>query len=151
MKSKYLIIALALLATCLSCDKSEFPAKDFSVDDINYGECKPMTKSVLEQYLLLSTTEDFYLSINHINAMFNCVPGQIIVDATLEENIITINEYSTENSANCICPYDLSFKIGPIKYDTYILSMNQANYEVLNVEIEFNDNTDLRIDIENAN
>jgi hypothetical protein len=29
--------------------------------------------------------------------------------------------------------------------------MNQANYEVLNVEIEFNDNTDLRIDIENAN
>ena len=150
MKPKHLTIVMIFLTTCLSCDKSEFPSQDFSVDEINYGDCKPITKSVLDEYLELTTINDYYLAISHINAMFNCAPGQIIVDATLEDNIISINEYSTENSANCICPYDLSFSIGPLQYETYILSVKH-NYEILNVEIDFNKNTDLRIDIKKTN
>jgi hypothetical protein len=148
MKPKHLTIVLIFLATCFSCDKSEFPSKNFSVDEIYYGDCKTVTKSVLNEYLELTTINNYYLAISHINAMFNCVPGQIIVDAILEDNIISINEYSTENSADCICPYDLSFSIGPLQYDTYKLSVKQANYEILNVEIDFNKNTDLKIDIE---
>ncbi len=118
---------------------------------VSLSNSSVVKKSTTEEYLILTSSEDFYLDIKHVNSWFNCSPGQIIVDASLEGNNISINEYSTDNSANCVCPYDLSYMLGPLQYRTYNLIVKREGFEVLNVEIEFKKNLDMRLDIGNGN
>ena len=151
MRVNYLSIIFILFLANTSCDNTDFPSDEFSAQEINYGDCKPVKKSTTEEYIELTSSENFYLDIKHVNSWFNCSPGQIVVDASLEGITISINEYSTDNSANCICPYDLSFSLGPLRYETYNFIVKSGGWEILNVEIEFNKNLDVRLDIGNAN
>jgi hypothetical protein len=151
MRANFLSVIFILFLANTSCDNTDFPSDEFSAQEINYGDCKPVKKSTTEEYLILTSSEDFYLEIKHVNSWFNCSPGQIMVDASFEGNNISINEYSTDNSANCICPYDLSFMLGPLQYRTYNLIVKRGDFEIVNVEIEFKKNLDVRIEIGNAN
>ena len=147
MKIKLLYFLFILTIIGLSCEDSKFPDEQFSVQDIKYGTCKPEMKSVLNEYVLLSVKDEYYISFDHINSYFNCSPGQIIIEATLDGNSIQINEYETDHSANCICPYDLEFIIGPLRYDTYILTVKRGGLEILVEEFVFKSNLNKRIDI----
>ena len=75
----------------------------------------------------------------------------IIIEATLVGNNIQINEYETDHSANCICPYDLEFKIGPLRYDTYVLTLKKGGFEILVEEFVFKSDLNKRIDITKTN
>ena len=147
MKIKLLYFLFILTIIGLSCEDSKFPDEQFSVQDIKYGTCKPATKSVLNEYILLSVKDEYYIDFNHINSYFNCSPGQIIIKATLVGNNIQINEYETDPSANCICPYDLEFRIGPLQYDTYVLTLKKGGFEILVEEFVFKSDLNKRIDI----
>lgn len=120
MKYRYLFgIGFILLLTC--CEK-ETSRKVPSVGKITYGDCKPVTKKSGEsEYLEYKTVDTDYLQINHINAWFNCEPGEIFVTAELINGAIVIDAYEDPALANCICPYDLSYRIGPLKYGRYII------------------------------
>lgn len=131
----------------VSCEGTDYPEDEFSVSDVLYGSCKPVMKSDIEEYLLLKVKDNYYLDIEHINAWFNCEPGEIIVDASIEEATITINEYSTENLVNCICPYDLNYLIGPLYYGTYQLNLNKGGLNILSKEISFDAILDREINL----
>ena len=137
MKTKFLFIVLFIVAISTSCENNEFPDDQFSIKEIEYGTCKPTTKSTIEEYMLLSVNDNYFLKVEHINAMFNCSPGQIIVIATVERNEIIINEYETEGNMFCICPYDLNYVIGPLRYDTYNLVLQRDGLEVFREVINF--------------
>lgn len=145
LKTNFILISLFLF--CGSCDKTEFPDDKFSVKDTKYGECKPDTKAFAEEYLLLSAQENYWLNIDHINAIFNCEPGEIIVEASLEGDTITINQFETQSFVNCICPYDISFTVGPIPYQTYTLVLQRAGFERVRTKFTFSSGFEGRIDI----
>lgn len=136
-----------MMALSISCENSEFPDDQFSIKEIEYGTCKPTTKSTIEEYMLLSVNDNYFLKVEHINAMFNCSPGQIIVIASVKGNEVIINEYETEGNANCICPYDLDYVIGPLRYETYNLVLQRDGLEVYRGAINFKSNLDIKIDI----
>jgi hypothetical protein len=62
-------------------------------------------------------TEDGYLLLEHINAIFSC-EATFTIKATVADGIITIVE-TAPSLTNCLCPYDLSMKIGPLENKTY--------------------------------
>jgi hypothetical protein len=51
------------------------------------------------------------LILNHINAGFNCYPGEITADIVFNGNIITITEKERDSAADCICLYDLEYNL----------------------------------------
>lgn len=49
-----------------------------------------------------------------------------------------ISEYETDGFCDCICPYDLSYEIGPlVEGKTYIIYIGYMNYEAKVAEFEF--------------
>ena len=147
MKISSILTVLVLFSLCLSCDNDEFPDDPFSIKGTTYGSCKPITKSVIEEYLLVSVTDNYFLEVKHINALFNCAPGEIIVEGTCDGVNIFLNEYETEGYADCICPYDISFTIGPMNYGIYTFILQRGGFEVFRDQLVFNSETDKRIDI----
>ena len=73
-------------------------------------------------------TADGCLLVNHVNAMFSC-EAQITVSVLVEGNEIRILEDFTDSGLNCICPYDLTMKIGPLKNGTYKLKLYIQNFQ----------------------
>ncbi|MCP4568847.1 MAG: hypothetical protein GY841_14815 [FCB group bacterium] len=64
------------------------------------------------------------LTIDHINAGFNCCPDTIGADITFEGNIITITEWESTDltgGCDCLCLYDLSFRIDDLTSGEYTI------------------------------
>jgi hypothetical protein len=51
------------------------------------------------------------LALRHINAGFNCCPGEITADIKFSGNAITINEMEAEQACDCLCLFDLDYEI----------------------------------------
>jgi hypothetical protein len=54
---------------------------------------------------------DGVLSLKHINAAFNCCPGQITAGISISNDTITIVEREEQSMCDCSCLYDLEFEI----------------------------------------
>jgi hypothetical protein len=129
-------VVLILLLNC--CEKVYDPTA-LSVDQITYGDCKSdIKKSDDPGYIEYFTVDADYLQINHINAWFNCEPGHIFVSAQLIQDTIAVEENEETLGANCICPYDLSYRIGPLNYGRYVFRMERGDIEF---SINFNSST----------
>ena len=85
-----LSIFFIFLVTC--CEK-ETSHKVLSVGQITYGDCKPATKNSGDsEYIEYETVDGDYLQMNHVNAWFNCEPGQLLVSAELiNDNIVVMS------------------------------------------------------------
>jgi hypothetical protein len=137
MNYRYLFsIVFIFLVTC--CEK-ETPHKVLSVGQITYGDCKPATKkSGDSEYIEYETVDGVYLQMNHVNAWFNCEPGKIFVSAELNNDIIAVDEYEETALANCICAYDLSYRIGPLNYGKYLFKILRGGCIYAEFSINFN-------------
>jgi len=150
MKNKVIYpIFFLLFLSFTSCNK-EFPKDPLSIKDLSVSDCK--TKGVSfggidPEYITLKTVDDYYLLVNHINAMFNCQPGQITVAVSFSSNEITMDENESSSLADCICPYDIDFKIGPLQYGTYILKFKRAGFLFKEYTLHFKKSTDIKIDL----
>ncbi|UCG51377.1 MAG: hypothetical protein JSW58_14490 [Candidatus Latescibacterota bacterium] len=51
------------------------------------------------------------LRIIHVNAGFNCCPGDLIADIDIANHVITITENETESACRCLCLYDVEYEI----------------------------------------
>ena len=133
-----------------SC-KKEFPDDPFALTDLLVNGCKTKgdnAKGAEQEYITLKTVDNYYLLFKHINSIFNCVPGQIYVTADISSNKITITEIETDPIANCVCPYDLEFKIGPIQYGTYSLIFTKAGLIFKEYSLDFKNSTDIQVDLD---
>ena len=93
----------------------------------NATECK---KFETNQFLIAGSTSEScveygydegngILRLRHINAGFNCCPGELLADITVENGVITVSEKESEAACNCNCLYDLDFEIENIAVGTY--------------------------------
>jgi hypothetical protein len=62
---------------------------------------------------------DSFLYVNHSNASLNCGYDTVNVTMSMENNIITLQEKETHVDANCLCPVDVSYRIGNVPKGSY--------------------------------
>jgi len=126
------MLALCFLLGGAGCDK-ETSNESLRIKDFSYLGCKE-TKGLRatlhgEEYIEYKAVADGYLHIKHVNAVFNCCPDTIKADVSMEDNIITINESETNPICDCICDYDLEYRLGPLTSGKeYILIFSRGAY-----------------------
>jgi hypothetical protein len=62
------------------------------------------------------------LSITHYNAGFNCCPGEISANITIEGNTITIEEMEETSMCDCQCLYNLDYEFSNLSPGTYTIT-----------------------------
>lgn len=83
-----------------------------------------------EEYVEYTCKSDGYVFVRHVNALFNCCSEVIKVDVSQKGNDIVVTETETDNSCNCICPFDVSYEIGPLlpgKYNVKLEACGKTN------------------------
>lgn len=155
-KKQFIIAAVFIIVACSSCQGSginednlenqgdtvtysdifepQNPPRNFSVTG-----CKSVTRDLFdEEYLEYQATEDGYLRITHYNSIFNCKPGRVFAELSVNSHEYIINEIELYAIAECVCPYDLSFDIGPMKEEEYTVIIRRNDVELIKFSITFN-------------
>ena len=150
MKAKIIYPIFLLLIVGLTSCKKEFPNDPLAIKDLSVSICKTKggtAKGIDPEYITIKTVDDYYLLDNHINSMFNCQPGQITITINVSDNVVSMDENESSSLANCICPYDLEFKLGPLKYGTYNLKFQKSGLTFKEYTLDFKKSTDVKIDL----
>ena len=109
-----------LLAVFLftACKKEEEP----EITDIKISECKfffdyidALNEDIKFEY------KDGNLYIVHENVSASCGASHADISFTIENNTIIITEKVEDTGADCICPIDISYVVGPIERGEYTL------------------------------
>ncbi|MBN1447658.1 MAG: hypothetical protein JXA28_06985 [Bacteroidetes bacterium] len=137
MKRTHVFSLVILCLTMLSaCSEDTESVKPESMDApqarlLNATDCKHFGKSTRENTRtsegilacegILASSESCIeysydaakrsLLLTHVNAGFNCCPGVLSVQISVDDNIITIIEREQEAGCHCLCLYDLTMEI----------------------------------------
>ncbi|MBN1699924.1 MAG: hypothetical protein JW881_20615 [Spirochaetales bacterium] len=63
------------------------------------------------------------LALTHANACFNCCPGKIVSEVTIENNGIIITEAETEGYCDCLCLFDTDYEITDLSPGVYHITI----------------------------
>ena len=107
---------------------------------LKVGECKNKEKSIQTAANLSCIEYSFdegVLMLDHINAGFNCCPGQISATFSISGNQIVIEESEEIAGCNCNCLNDIDLMIGNIQLGTYHITFIEPYAAQPGQEIEF--------------
>lgn len=119
-----IISGILILSFLLSCNKEDTQSPGIG-KIVGASDCKN-TKSTVND-TVLGCAEYSYnntsgtLLIKHINAIFNCCPGDITCDVSIKNDTISVMETSSEASCHCSCFYDLDIEIAGIEEKEYYI------------------------------
>ena len=138
-KSRLLLISAVLTLASASCGNDGDGDSGIQVRNFANTGCKSVETRGEDglpwpEYIEYKSMEDGYLSIKHVNTMFNCFPGELRMSATVSDNEIRIVEedyHETDNyiRATCDCPYDLYCEVGPLAEGTYTVIIYKYSYQ----------------------
>jgi len=109
-----------------SCDKEQ--ENTLTGNLINHTGCK-----VFKSYIIPNTPDTLScinysfdpsnnkLTLNHINAGFNCCPGSLYCDIKMINDTIIIQEFEKEALCDCDCLYDLEIELTGVFPKIYYL------------------------------
>jgi hypothetical protein len=80
---------------------------------------------------------DEVLALTHVNAAFNCCPGEITADITIANGTITIVEHEEQSLCDCSCLYDLHFEITGLESGTYAVRIVEPYVRPEDKRLEF--------------
>ena len=158
MKTRFLLLAaifvLVLPAGC-SEEKPSEPEQQLEEDPIaalvQYQGCK--TDKDVGKYPEVAPDQDCVeysynpdqetLQLNHINAGFNCCPGEITADISINGDTISIVENESEYGCKCLCLFDLAYRIEDLAPGIYTISITELYLEEGDQPVEFT------VDLEN--
>jgi hypothetical protein len=124
-KSSLFIILIVFTVT--SCEnKDETNSKTLEVKDLTYEGCKEQKNisDSIEEYIEYYTMDSNYLAIRYVNAIFNCCPKEINIEAKIENSKIFYNSFHKVDGCRCYCLYDTYCKIGPLSFSEYTFKIN---------------------------
>lgn len=147
MKQQYFLFLFGPIIMILlgSCEKTEKKPViiDGKAELLSFGTCKDVksyyaTDSVQDnQSCIEFSFADSVLSLTHVNAGFNCCPGEITADFVFDGNTITITEHESLAECNCDCLYDLEMQVGNLLLGSYHLIFIEPYAMLPGQEIEF--------------
>lgn len=150
MKTSIIYTFFVVFTVAITSCKKEFPDDPLAINNLTVSDCKTEgdnVNGIFAEYITLRTVDNYYLQYNHINSMFNCALGQITVSIEISSSAISINEKETSSLANCICPYDLEFRLGPLQYGSYTIKFQKGGGTFMEYSLDFKKSTDVKIDI----
>jgi hypothetical protein len=126
-----ILIATFFLALIPGCD-TENPAEltiDLKPDAelVHSTGCKSFastsgSEAVAQQdCFTYRLAEGNVLLLTHVNAGFNCCPGDITAGISIANDTITIVEHESESACRCLCLYDLDYRFENIQAGTYTI------------------------------
>ena len=65
------------------------------------------------------------LFLTHLNACFNCCPGQIYASIGINDNHILIREREAQAACDCLCLFDLDYRITDLPSGSYVLEIEE--------------------------
>ncbi len=117
-----------------SCSKDD-PLSPSKIEEVQTSQtsCKgtksaSINNSVLANKSCIEYSYNFEkkeLAIEHINAGFNCCPGEIHCQVSISGDTIIVSEYEEGALCNCNCLYDLTISITTIEPESYILKFEE--------------------------
>ncbi len=150
MKHQILYSFLFITIALTSC-KKEFPDDPLAIDKLSISDCKTKgdnSKAADPEYITIKTVDDYYLHFSHINSILNCEPGKITVAIEIKSDTISVNETEESSLANCVCPYDIEFRLGPLEYGVYPVKFQKGGLTFKEYSLNYNKSTNVRIDIQ---
>jgi hypothetical protein len=117
---------------------------------VNHSGCKSF-KSVNNDPDTLSCVDysfsasEHKLILKHINAGFNCCPGELSCEVTFNNDTIVIQEFEEAADCDCNCLFDLDIEITGIEAERYYLKFIEpycGNQEKLFFEIDLKNQPD---------
>jgi hypothetical protein len=126
------IVALLAIAVLSGCGDSNTtgtsnPTLIPSGSLVDFTDCKQFGEGPPE-YEPVTADCIFYrydgvgeLNITHINAGFNCCPGDLIATVDIANQIITITESESQSACRCLCLYDVEYEIVDLVPGTYTI------------------------------
>jgi len=143
---------LALLLGIYTCEqeKSSTGLPYGSLDQIS--ECKEFKSTAVWEGTADSLScieysydaENSQLLLKHVNAGFNCCPGKIYGDVRFVNDTIIIKESEKDGMCDCLCLYDLEFKLTGISEKVYAVRLNElyaGDQEKFTISIDLAVNT----------
>ena len=128
-----IIFIVSVFVTCKHEDNpiQHSTCKSFTAKSIALN--KEMTSaSSCVYYTYNATTQQLY--IKHINAAFNCCPGNIYADVSKQNDTIFISEREEESQCDCMCLYDLELTVNSVETGTYVVKFIEP-YVAAEVEL----------------
>jgi hypothetical protein len=151
MKARMKLLLSAFVATTLifSCNhenETNLPS-DVNGQLVSHSECKDNksgsgTAAISDSLSCVEYTFDpanNKLLLKHINAGFNCCPGNLTCNVTISNDTILIQENEEFAQCFCNCLYDLDIEITGIENQMYHLRFFEpysGNQEPLNFSID---------------
>ena len=126
-----------------NCEKDQ---EEPTGDLLSISECKSIQDGLKNfatdvPCVTIQTIDSNYLAIEHINAMFNCDYGAIMIDFSVTDNVINIKENQSKAGELCTCNYDIEYSIGSIEYGHYTINIEDESHNVISFEFDFSENT----------
>jgi hypothetical protein len=142
-------ILLTVLATALIFATCEKPKnEEIQIVEFSYSDCKKSSEQ--PETIHLKAINSDQLEITHSNAIFACCPnGELKIESSLSDATIILNEFYTDESCNCLCPYDLKYIIVNLDFKEYRIQMQRSGEQYSVFDIDYNSNTDTTITINN--
>jgi hypothetical protein len=130
---RFSIFLMILLFTFVGCEENVVTPETHPVGALtNYEGCKTFaTTTGLEANLLSNTKEcieyeydgESRLILKHINAGFNCCPGNIETTISITGNMIVIEDREKEQGCFCQCLFDLYYEILELGQGEYTIAI----------------------------
>jgi hypothetical protein len=145
MKSfKILLLVIAIALIFASCENQKTEA--FGIKKFAYSDCKKLFEQ--PETIYLKTINSNELTITQSNAVFSCCPdGKLKIESSLFEDTIILNEFYTDETCNCLCPYDLEYTLAGLDYGVYIFKIQHKDLQYYTFNLNFNSNTDTSLTI----
>lgn len=144
---KNLLFALTLL--CITGCGSTEDVTSIGLRNFSNSGCKLETETETraanglfgEEQIIYEASSNGKLMVKHVNALFGC-DAKISAEAHLDKDnkTIVINETATNESANCLCNYDLTMEVGELQETTYTLKVIHKGSMVLTEDINYGKN-----------
>lgn len=144
---KNVLFALLLLSCFSGCGSTE-DVSSIGLRSFSNSGCKTEIETrAANASIADEETIEYYASSNgklmvkHVNALFGC-DAKISAEAHLDKDnkTIVISETATNESANCLCNYDLTMEVGELQETTYTLKVIHKGSMVLTEDINYGKN-----------
>jgi hypothetical protein len=138
------LVAISLL-NMPACEKNTTAPPPYDPNGIlvKVSDCKQFDRLVAEattpdrDCVEYSYVEPDILILTHVNAAFNCCPGEISADAKIRGDTITIVERESARGCHCTCLYDLEYRIPEMPRRTYTIRIMESYIDDGDEPIEF--------------
>ncbi len=130
----FLVVIICFIVGTGGCKKNEEIQVDPTGVLLQYDGCKQFQgNSNMSQVLVASTNDCLQyqydgqstLTLKHVNAGFNCCPGEITAEIEFNRNLITITESEQEQGCRCLCLFDLDYKVINLSPGRYTIRVTE--------------------------